>query len=342
MEIRNIEIQNLRNLKKISLFPSSGLNFIVGENGEGKSSFLESIYIMGNLKSFKTSRIRECINWDEQFFFIRGKTDLHIQAIYLNRAGDKKVSLNGKRVPPLEYLKNISVIGFFPQEEFKIFQSFSEIRSLIDRGIFNIDKEYLLLYKAFLHHLENRNILLKAKKKDEKLFKIVTEKFIETSTKIDKKREEFLEEIKPVFSDIVRRISENKWNITFSYFPSKYTKEKAIEEEEKGFSLFGAHRGRILFELNGKKMRSFASQGQIKVALFAFKLSLIRLLKRRGTSSIFLIDDIGGEVDIKRRSFLIEFLLEEKIQSFVTSAIPLYIENATVFQVKKGKIWKSQ
>ena len=339
MQLTFLGIENFRNISNINIKPGKGLNVITGDNGEGKTNILEAIYFLGNLKCFRTPSTRKCIQWGKERFsiFARGSNGKEYNITYVS-GGELTRKINGKKVNSNEYLKNLNIVGFFPQEEVKVFSSPEQMRKLIDRGIFYLDKSYLVLYKKFTKLLENRNTLLR-EGYDEKLLDVLTEEFIIASREVERKRKEFIEEITPFFKDLSQKIGSGEWETTIEYSASKY--EVDLKKEiEAGFTLFGAHRGNVKFTINGRDIRDYGSQGQIKVVLLSYKLCILKLLYSMGETPVFLADDIGGEFDKKRRDNLINFLEEEDIQSFLTSPIDINIRKGEFFRVKEGKVWK--
>ncbi len=341
MPVKSARILNFRNIEDAQIELADGINVFVGDNGEGKTNLLEAIYYLGNLKCFRTSRTGDCVRWGEASFHVSGETyDRDRFEVTYSREEGKNIRLNGKRASSLDYLRRITVLGFFPQEEVRTFSSPHNLRSLLDRGVFYVDKLYLSIFREFRKLLNDRNALLReGERVDEKLLSAVTENFMVKAREIDRRRREFVTLINPYLQEISGLISGMEWNVKLEYRESAYDGIGSREELEAGYTVAGPHRGRVIFRINGINLRDFGSQGQIKTTLLAFKLAIVKILSERGEDPLFVIDDIGGELDEKRRVSLFDFLRELGVQSMLTTAIDLGIEGVNNFRVEKGKIW---
>ncbi len=334
-----IKVVNFRNISGIKLEADKGINLLLGENGEGKTNFLESLFYIGNLKCVRTSYPEKCIKRGREAFALEGvKQNKKYRVTYSKNR--KEIEINGKKTTSLEYLKTLTIIGFFPQEEVKVFSSPSKMRELIDRGIFYIDKIYLKIYREFIKLLQERNTLLKSGYFDKSLFDVLTDLYLKRAIEIEERREEFIAKISPYVKKVFTAISGGEWKMDITYERSDYSFIGTITEKERGYTISGPHRGKVELLVNDNSLREYGSQGQVKTVLLAYKLAVIRMVSERGDKPIFLADDIGGELDKKRREALFSFLKGENIQSFITSAIDIDIREGKTFKVEKGKIWE--
>ncbi|GEM_PF-6280988 len=337
MYLRRVAISLFRNINDVQLYPSSGVTAIIGDNGQGKTSLLEAIYLAGNLKCVRSSRVTECVQWEREKSSVEVESERFTFFVEIGSSGEKVKKINGKSVSTQEYLRKITIIGFFPGEETKIFSSPRFMRNLIDRGIFYLDRSYLAEFSRFRKLLSDRNSLLQSDKFDLKLFEVVNEEFKKMSERIESWREDFIQNLNEEIARVSGSLSGGEWMVRVDY---RRAGQVALEREKRyGYSLYGPHRSMVEFLINGKPARRYASRGQIKIILLSYKLSVAGMLERKREKTVFLIDDIGGELDSARRSYLLNFIKQNQLQAFVTSTSPVE-ETDDMYVVERGRIWK--
>lgn len=340
MFLKEIEIINFRNISQINFLPSNNINLIFGNNAQGKTSILESINILGRLKSHRTSKMHETIKWNEEWARIEGITSSDKLTVFISKKNKTRM-VNDKQLNTVKYLNNIKTISFFPEDVFNLFNNPSERRKFIDGIIFLLEREYLEIYNNFKKYLSMRNRILKENNRDMILLNSIDEQFIKLGKIIEDKRIKTINKINPIIKEITSQLSNNEWDMELEYLPNSLNKDSKViaNEFERGYSLIGPQRSNVNFKINGLTGKNYFSQGQSRIAILGSKMAIIKMVKdETGSNPIFLIDDIGGELDYIRKSLLIEFLTNSEIQSFITSVEKISDMEITSFEIEKGTI----
>lgn len=347
MFLEKIEIKEFRNIKSIVFYPEKNINYIIGNNAQGKTNFLEAIYFLAYGKSFRTNKLENLLN-NNNFFQLEAivKKNKVNYSINLTVKGlEKKVELNNKIKKIKDISDKLNVILYFPSEINFLLKSPSLRRNLLDKSIFLHDINYLDLHLDYIKCLKNRNLCLKENKDDY----IWREKLIELSYNIVKKRLFYLDKINEVLMDNENIFKNEVYNIKYKNIDiDNYTNvmrndfEKIRKSEEKvGYTLIGQHTDTIIFQLNEKNIDNYGSEGQKKSFLLLYKYSqLLNFFKHKKFKPILLIDDISSEIDNTREKKLIEKLLLNCEQSFITSLSKPSFTNkkANFFYINNGKI----
>ena len=370
MYIEHICLKNYRNYERIELGFENKVNVILGENAQGKTNVMESIFVLAMAKSHRTSNDKELIRWDQEYAKIEGRVQKHSTSIPLeltiSKKG-KKAKINHIEQQKLsQYVGNMNVVMFAPEDLHLVKGSPQVRRRFIDMEIGQISPVYLHDMSQFHKILQQRNHYLKLlqtkKQSDTTMLDVLTEQFIQYAAKIVEKRYQFLVLLqkwaKPIHSGISRNIEELK----IQYKPSLDVSEamslsKIIEtfeekfhqirgrEIERGVTLVGPHRDDLIFYVNNRDVQTFGSQGQQRTTALSLKLAEIELIHSEiGEYPILLLDDVLSELDDYRQSHLLN-TIQGKVQTFVTTTSVEGIHHQTLreastFFVKQGMITK--
>lgn len=369
LHINDLILTNYRNYSKEQVAFENNVNVILGENAQGKTNIMESIYVLGLAKSHRTTRDRELIYWDEEYAKIEGRIErrtgpLSLEVIISSKG--KKVKLNRLEQRKLsEYIGALNIVMFAPEDLNLVKGSPQVRRRFIDMEMGQINPVYL--YHLALYHkiLQQRNHLLKnlqRKKVDDGLLDVLTYQLIENAAKVILKRFEFLDLLEKWANPIHNDISRGLENLSLQYKPSikvsETTELSKIEEEleenfakikdkeiERGTSLIGPHRDDLLFLVNERDVQTFGSQGQQRTTALSVKMAELQLIYNKlGEYPILLLDDVLSELDDYRQSHLLN-TIQGKVQTFVTTTSVDGIDHhtlkeASTYIVEKGKIKK--
>lgn len=362
MKLNKIYLLSFRNLEKVELLPGDRFNIFFGNNAQGKTNLLESIFLLGTTKSFKTTKNGEMLRWGSDQSLIKGWVEkggvCREIALFIDKQG-KKVRLDQKSVTRLdEFFGSLNVVVFTP-EEINMVRGAPEIRRrYLDRAVFSGDQTYLPAYHDYGKVLKSRNILLKNGEKAG--FDVWTDRLVEHGIKIIDKRVAYLREIQGLLHQFYSDISGTDEVVEIRYRPhlidmGTYEKDKrrtldealersASEEQRRGTTLVGPHRDDIEFVLNGRALKQFGSQGQQRSYVLALKMAEIEYMHRKFDSPpVLLLDDMTSELDQERNRNLMGFLKRKEMQVFITTTslqnISLEgIENHRTFLVSNGKV----
>ena len=353
MWINKIKINNFRNYEKEEINLGKNINVFYGENAQGKTNIIESIFLCSMGKSFKAQVDKELINFNKEKAIVeidfekkdrKGNVKVEIfdkKNIYLNEIKLKKLS---------DLLGNINVVLFTPEDIDILKGSPQKRRKFLNIMISQLRPNYIHILNLYLKTLEQRNNylkLIKTEKKDENLLDIWDEKLVEYGYKIYEYRKEFIEKIKNKIKNIHNNLTENKEEIEIEYicdFKEKDEFLKLLKKRRKldiikGFTTKGIHRDDFIIYINGKDVSTYGSQGQNRSAILSLKLSELKVIYDEiGENPILLLDDFMSELDEKRK--LNFFKNIEDIQVIITCTEKITFENFKFFlyNVSKGKI----
>lgn len=366
MWIKSITVEQYRNYKKIHLPFDSKLNVIVGNNAQGKTNLLESIYVSAFAKSFRTHKDSELINFDSDYarvlIEITMDNGFNQTIEYRIHKGNKKTFLvNGVNITKItELLGTINVILFYPDDLKLIKDSPVERRRFINRELSHISKVYCADIIEYNKILNQRNELLKKipfKKELAETIDIWDEQLSSKGAKIILKRSSFCKSLNDVSSKIHSNITKGKEKLTVNYDTSVMNLEnydtiksdllRLLEKNnamdiKRGFTSVGPHRDDLDIMINGINIKSFGSQGQQRTAALSLKLSEIEIIKNEvGEYPILLLDDVMSELDLNRQKDLIYALKD--VQTIITTTdvhnlLDDYINASRVIQIKNGHV----
>lgn len=367
MILKSIRLKNFRIHKNTELEFSDKLNYIVGGNGQGKTSILESIYYLCTTKSFNTKVDSEVLRFDENEFEINGMfTDLtknRVKVLYNFSENKKNYFQNDKIVS-----RSADVIGRFPvviltPADHSITQgSPSERRKFIDSVISQASETYLKILLDYNKTLRQRSSLLTRIKETRNpgLYEELdawTEKLINSGSEIIRHRLKFIEDFNSYIRDSYEIIMGNDEvpGIYYSFLENsdgediekrfgEILEEKRTEELRRATNLVGPHRDDYILEINGLSLRTYGSQGQHKTYQVVLRFAEFFYLKEvSGKTPLFLLDDVFGELDTSRSVKISEYLREVG-QAFITltdfsNLSFLNIgEKDNVFRIRNGAI----
>ena len=364
MQLKSLSLLNFKNFSDASMEFSSRVNCFLGDNGEGKTNLLDSIFYLAFCKSYFNPADSQNIKNQEGFMVVQGEFDMEGEAekIYCGiKKGQKKVFKRNKK----EYEKLSDHIGFIPMvmispsDSALILEGSDVRRKFLDLIISQFDKSYLENVISYNRALSQRNSLLKKfmenRTFDAQSLEVWDEQLIRYGEPVFKSRKVFVEDFGPLFQVYYQNISNQKEGVSLIYdsqLNGKKLSELLQEHREKDrrmtHSTAGIHKDDLQFMINGFPIKKFGSQGQQKTYLLALKLAQAEYLKKvKGIKPILLLDDIYEKLDEKRITKLMDIVNSEIFsQVFITDTdterIPGIFEDlgtkASVFIIQNGEI----
>ena len=346
MYIDNLKIQNFRNYKFQEVNFENKINIFYGDNAQGKTNILESIFISSLGKSFRTNKDKELIKMGENFL----KIQTHFQKkdrdgeIKVEISDKKNVYLNDVKLKKLsEVLGNIILVIFTPDDINLLKSGPASRRKFLDMMIGQLRPAYVLNLNSYLKTLEQRNNFLKQKMKNDAMLDIWDEKLAEYGEKIYTYRKQFIELIKNKITSIHAEITAEK--IDIKYFSDCKSKEDFLQELKKnrvndyyrGYTTKGVHRDDFTIYINNEPVNIYGSQGQNRTAILSLKLAELNVIyDDLGEYPILLLDDFMSELDEKRISNFLNNI--EDIQVIITCTKNIDIKNSISHKVVNGEI----
>lgn len=363
MLLESLEVHNWRNLSG-KIFWTHGLNIIHGDNGQGKTNWLEAIYLLATSKSFRTQRPQEAVRFGEDLAVVRGlvsqSADIHRELQVNIQGNTKSISVNGKREALSRYLGQLHAVAFTADELEVVRGAPDARRRFLDRGVISLHPSYVQTIGDYSRVVKQKNRLLQNAPEAEMSLAQVTEiiapwneQLIHLSAEIHRARINYVEhlqaELKPRFFEreevAIRYVSSLEGKGDLSDYEALITSRLEFRlqaEINSGYSLIGPHRDDLEILFDGRDLRSFGSSGQQRSALIILDLAAISVYYNRHREyPLFLIDDVDAELDRKRLNNLLEYL-DGRTQTFITtskeSLVEQFIERAGVYLIKNGAV----
>ena len=355
MWISKIKLNNFRNYEKQEIILNKGINVFYGENAQGKTNIIESIYLCSMGKSFRARKDQELIKFQNdkaQVEIDYEKTDRDGK-IKIELENKKSVFVNGIRLKKLsELLGNINIVIFTPDDIDILKGGPQKRRRFLDVMISQLKPNYMHVLNMYIKTLEQRNNYLrqiKVDNKDETMLDIWDEKLVEYGTKIYEYREEFINKIKEKIGTIHNKITDSKENIEIEYVSECSDKEKYLSllksrkklDIIKGYTTKGIHRDDFVIYINGKPVNIYGSQGQHRTAILSLKLSELKVVYDEiGEYPILLLDDFMSELDEQRKKSFLENIKEAQVIITCTEKIDAKNLEYFSYKISGGKIIK--
>ena len=357
MKIKQLKLKNYRNYDLLELDFDPSTNILYGDNAQGKTNILESIYLCGTTKSHRGTKDRDLIRF--------GQEEAHIEAIidkngvpfqidiHLKNNSPKGIAINKMPIRRASELFGIVNIVFFSPEDLNIIKNGpAERRRFIDLELSQLDKVYLSDLSNYNRIVNQRNKLLKDVYDREDLIEtldIWDLQLVNYGNKIINRRNLFISQLNEIVGKVHERLTGGKENLHIYYEPSTngMDLEKALlKNRERDMKMkstsVGPHRDDICFMTDGLDIRKFGSQGQQRTAALSLKLSEIEIVKKLiNDTPILLLDDVLSELDKHRQNYLLDSICD--IQTLITcTGLDDFVNNRfsinKIMHVKQGHV----
>ncbi len=366
MRIIRLQLSSFRNLGELLWEPDGQFNIISGDNAQGKTNLIESVYLLATLKSFRTQRNRELVAWGESqataATIVERREVVRRYSIQIDKeSGGRRVAeVDGKRIKRLtEYFGGFNVLLFTPDELVVSKGEPSKRRRYLDRAVFNQSPGYLETLRAYEEALLNRNALLRelqqrgsANASVRAMLEAFDEPVARLASKVIVRRLNYLADIAADFQEAHAAITDSGQSVELRYRCSLLRKEIVVGEETfetnedavmecarerleeslemdmaRGFSGVGPHTDDLLSLMDGRGLRRYGSQGQHRTLLLALKLAeMVHLERKLDFVPILLLDDVSSELDQGRGRRFLERVEQAGGQVFVTTTDPALVK----------------
>ena len=360
MYLKRVELKNFRNYSSLKISFNKGINIIYGNNAQGKTNLLESIYVLALTNTFRNVYDKDLIMKDRKFFNIKGilknsKLDTTLNISYDNIK--KRMMIDDSEIMKVSnYISVINTILFTPDDLDIIKGPPLVRRKFLNTELSQLYSNYYILLSEYEKILKMRNDYIKNGVLDINYYDIITSFLIEKDILIFKIRKKFIERINNYAAEIFKNITGltgfkivYKPNLDYSEYD--YDKNKILEvfkdkydSEYKFLSTFyGIHKDDFEFYLGDSNLKIYGSQGQMRISVLTLKLSEIEIFKKwKDSTPILLLDDVFSEIDeIKNNNLL--YYLSRDLQVIITSVSlssfnKEILSKAKVFRIESGKI----
>ena len=357
MVVKSLDLKNFRNYHELHIDFDPFTNIFYGNNAQGKTNILESVYLGGTTKSHKGSKDRDMITFTEEESHIRmlvqkknltRRIDMH-----LKKNKTKGIAVDGIPIKKASELFGIVNLVFFSPEDLNIIKNGpSERRRFIDLELCQLDKIYF-------HNLSNYNKILIQRNK---LLKDIAfhPEWMDTleiwdmqlagyGSKINKRRHSFVEQLGEIAGDIHENLTGGREHLSLLYEPdcpadALYEQLKKNRDKDIRYKMTsqGPHRDDLCMQVKDVDIRKFGSQGQQRTSALTLKLSEIELVKKIiHDTPVLLLDDVLSELDSSRQNYLLNSIHD--IQTLITcTGLDEFISNRftinRIFRVEEGTV----
>lgn len=357
MIIESIELKSYRNYEELHMELNQGTNILYGDNAQGKTNILESVYLCCTSKSHKNTKDRDIIRFGQEESHIKlqirkGGVPYRID-MHLKKNKPKGIAINGIPIRRASELFGIANVVFFSPEDLNIIKNGpSERRRFIDMELCQLDKLYVHSLVQYNRVLLQRNKLLKElflRPEYEETLDVWDMQLVNYGKEVIRLRRLFISQLNDMIGDIHLSLSGHREEMVITYDP--HTEEEGFEEalrrsriqdKKQKTTLTGPHRDDISFMVNGIDIRRFGSQGQQRTAALSLKLSELKLVKLISRDDpVLLLDDVLSELDGGRQNQLLSAI--QDIQTMITcTGLDDFVNNRfhidKIFKVTEGTV----
>lgn len=358
MYIKKITLNNFRNYDNQEIEFGNNINIIYGDNAQGKTNIIESIFLCSMGRSFRSKKDSDLIKFDEN------EAKVKIEYEKVDREGNTEVIINSQKTFFVNGIKQnrisdiigkVNTIIFTPNDIDIIKSGPQRRRKFIDMMISSLKPNYIYLLNNYNKIIEQRNNYLKQIKlenKPENMLDIWDEQLAVCAGQIFEYRKNYIDKISKNIGDIHKMITncgKDNEKIKIKYISTGRDKDSFLENIKKsrkidiqrGYTNIGIHKDDIIFYINDRPAVLFGSQGQQRSIVLSLKLSELQIVYEENNDyPILLLDDFMSELDLKRRKFFLEKIKNNQVIITCTDKIHLESENQAIFYVENGKVKK--
>ena len=358
MKLKSIHLRDFRNYESLDLSLNPNINVFIGDNAQGKTNLLESIYFLSTGRSHRIQDEALCIRSNQMMGMCRAVVEHHGEIQLKVVIHDKGKTLFYQNQPlkkSSEFIGKMNAVMFSPSDMDLFETSPKARRKLIDVELGKINPFYMDSLNQYLKVLKERNLYLKGNHLDEAYLEVLTNKLVDLQCDIIRYKTGFIDRLNLIISRYYQRLSISnsvirihysgpvEWSDTIkSDLLDKY--QKSLERDKYlKMTHIGVHRDDFEFYIDDKEVISVASQGQRRLIIVALKCSLIEVIEEMtGSKPILLLDDVFSELDIKRREALFD-VLHQNTQTIITTTdledVRLWTkDHVSIYEVNQGKV----
>ena len=369
MHIKRLILHNFRNYAELSIKPDPGLNILLGRNAQGKTSFLEAIYVIALARSWRAGRDSELVRWESDQARVLAEVgreeqnDISVEVI-LGRSEKKQVLINTIRQTRLaDLMGQVNVLLIEPHDVDIVRGEPSHRRRFMNLEISQVQPLYCHLLVNYRKVLEQRNRLLKdlqTRGGRDGVMDVLNEQLVNYGSKILDRRLSFVARIAGLARDIHSRIAEGSETVETKYHSRtnldgadavdqlaerlrSRLEEVRDEEIRRGITLVGPQRDDLIFTVNGVDARTYGSQGQQRTIALSLRLAELELMNETANEPpIILLDDVMTDLDEGRRKQVFD-MTRGRCQIFVTAPskrvfAPEFIAGGRIYRVAEGQV----
>lgn len=360
MFLKQIWLEQYRNIQSASIQPARHLTVLYGCNGQGKTNFLESVYLLGNARPFRSAKVPDLIFHGCRRAVARGlvhtagvESDISLQLEHTIR----RVMVDGKTVQRAADLHGkLAVVIFSPDDTAMVKLGPETRRRYLDRSLYASDAGFLQDYHKYYRILKHRNALLKTNQLDG--LDLWTEQLATAGSKLMHHRQRYTEQLNQLLQKKYQQLAGEREKVSVVYQPDvvcgdednktetllnvlQHQREQDLRYKSTGR---GPHRDDLSFLIGGRPLKGFGSQGQQRSFVLALKMAeLDHLQQTFGEMPVLLLDDIASELDRERMTNLLSYVRKQEVQVLITTTdvtpfLPVLQQDSKLFRVEEGRL----
>jgi DNA replication and repair protein RecF len=347
--IKKLQIENIRNLARVNIDPSPNLNVLIGVNGAGKTSVLESLVVLSRGRSFRTNQANELIGPEGDAFRVFAETQNHPEKtcrLGLERSGKHwRARKNGADLSQLSQLtRELPLVVMEPNSHLLVSGPPETRRKYLDWGMFHVEHAFLDTWRRFSKILKQRNAALRLRQ--DAVLDSIDDVFSEHGSRLGRMRRLHSQAINERVQAMLKELSPGLKNIKLEYsdgWAKNSLHESLLAGREgdlvRGSTGSGPHRADVLISYKGSSARSVLSRGEQKVLSAALLLSQVEILSEQGEIPIVLLDDLASEFDQDHYERVLSVSLKSGRQVWVTGIQERSVDsNHKTFHVNHGEV----
>lgn len=350
MHITHLRIENFRNLETVEIRPETGLNYFFGENGAGKSSVLEALFLLSRGKSFRAAGSEELIRHQADSFQVFAETRHQKEIHRLGLERSKKTwraRKDGQDLPLLSELsRSLPLVLMEPNSHNLVSGSPELRRRFLDWGVFHVEPLFLDTWRQYSRSLKQRNAALRRGQAG--VIDSIDEIIVPLGERLTVYRQAYVDKLVQEFSKQMNSSREGLQGITMCFQPGwrsgslQAAFDSGRERDlEQGISQHGPHRAELLLERDGRPIRSTLSRGEQKNLAACLLLSQAQIMKDSAQDPLILLDDLASEFDERHCAEVLQKALACASQVWVTGIAEGGLKaDSTRFHVERGEVFK--
>jgi DNA replication and repair protein RecF len=332
MSLSLISVTGVRNLQPVTLNPSPRINILHGDNGSGKTSFLEAIHLLGMARSFRSTRLNPVISHELSSCTVFGSVQLDnaqtsALGIARDRSGDVKIRINGQSVKSAAELADALPLQLINPDSFRLLEGAPKLRrQFLDWGVFHVEPRFLPAWQRLQQALRQRNSWLRHGTLDGPSQAAWSRELTVASDEIDGYRRDYIQRLKPVFEETLAALLHLE-GFKLSYYRG-WDKDRELadvlaasieRDRAMGHTQAGPQRADLRLRIANHNAAETLSRGQQKLVVCALRIAQGHLVSeaKRGRC-IYLVDDLPSELDDHHRLALCQLLEQLNCQVFIT------------------------
>ena len=331
MVVERLDVENVRNIEAAHLELDPGLNLLVGPNGAGKTAALEALHLVFRGRSFRTTRTDHVVRHGANRLAVgagcRDAAQGRIRVAYVREGGRVELSRDGHTVRLSSAIATLQPIQLLlPDLSDLVFGAPAARRQWLDWGTFHVKHDHAATLRDYLRVLRHRNAVLRAD--DRQTLQVWTGQVAELGERVAGNRRDYFETVQPAIEGSLAAL-HSEVAVTVDYWPgwrgdglAETLGEQHDRDVKSGLTNAGPHRADIGIKCEQGDASQVLSRGQGKVVASALRLAQARHLATAGRRTLFLIDDVGAELDEAHSERLAAVLDDMDCQIVATSANP--------------------